>query len=149
MPNTQNMDPTLTLRQGLEVFQQQNAPSFSDTAYSERGTAFLRDHDIAHVVFGCDTSLYGEGVVKLWTTFGTTLSFGQVLRGYSDAQAFTLFHGYSVRHILRHVGRLLRAAPRVIYRARQMRRPWPFSNYSAHLDTPLADLRRTFNIRVV
>jgi len=77
-----------TLQEGLAEFQTKNQKYFSKRTLSNSGEEFLQCHDIAHVVFGCDTSLYGEGVVKLWTTFGTTMSFWKVTKGYRDASAF-------------------------------------------------------------
>ncbi|MFK8164872.1 MAG: hypothetical protein AB8H12_20670 [Lewinella sp.] len=76
------MGDNITLEEGLKYFQEKNKQYFSEKEYSKKGAAFLRCHDIAHVVFGCKTTVYGEGVVKTWTTFGTILSFWEVITGY-------------------------------------------------------------------
>ncbi len=59
------MEETITLRQGFDKFQKRNRKLFADRPLSKEGEKFLRCHDIAHVVFDCDTSIYGEGLVKI------------------------------------------------------------------------------------
>lgn len=143
------IDDSMILQEGLEAFQKKNRKYFSKRSYSEEGKEFLRCHDIAHVVFGCDTTLYGEGVVKIWTTFGTTSSFWKVIRGYNDANAFELFSEYSFRHVMKNIFSYLRVIPKAIVSAKKMTKPWPFSSYQAYLNTPISEIRKEFNIQVL
>ncbi|NNC95693.1 MAG: hypothetical protein HKN92_09035 [Chitinophagales bacterium] len=143
------MDDSITLQQGLEKFQAGNMKIFSDQTISSEGEEFLKHHDIAHVVFGCDTTIYGEGVVKIWTTFGTTLSFWKVINGYSEANAFELSREYSFQHVIKNIFRFLVVIPKVIYRAKQMSKPWPFSGYKTYLNTSISEIRREFSIQIV
>ena len=73
------MNDHITLQEGLDLFYEKNMKYFSARDISEEGAAFLKCHDVAHIVFGCDTSIFGEGVVKTWTTFGTTLGFWKIM----------------------------------------------------------------------
>ncbi len=139
-------DPTLTLRQGIQRFAETNKAVLSDRETSEEADTFFRCHDTAHVVFGCDASIVGEGTVKLWTIFGTTLGFWHHLRGYSEADAFSLFRQYSRRHIAKHMLSLIANVPRTIGRARRMRKRWPWSEHEAYLDMSLAEIRAQFGI---
>lgn len=139
-------DPSLTLREGLDRYVAANQEILTTRDLSEEAAEFFACHDVAHVVFGCDTSLYGEGTVKLWTIFGTTLGFWGHLRGYSEANAFALFRLYSGKHIATNTGRLLVSVPGTIRRARRMRQRWPWTGYEAHLDRPLHDIRSEFGI---
>ena len=91
------MKGNITLQEGLDKFYEKNRKYFSERSISAEGEEFLKCHDIAHVLFDCDTSICGEGVVKIWTTFGTTLSFWKVVSGYNEAGAFELFRMYSFR----------------------------------------------------
>lgn len=143
------MEENLTLRAGIARFHKKNKKYFAKRSNSEAGEAFLADHDVAHIVFGCDTTIYGEGVVKIWTTFGTNLSFWKVINGYQEASAFELFRRYSFGHILKNILRFMVVIPKVIVRAKRMSKPWPFSGYSAYLDTPLVEIRKAFNIQIV
>lgn len=76
---------TITLRQGLEMFHKENKDylSHDKEGISSKAKAFFMSHDIAHVLFGCDISLFGEGSVKIWTIFGTTLRFLESYRRLS------------------------------------------------------------------
>jgi len=139
-------DPSLTLSQGLERYFTANERLLTTREVSEAAAQFFRCHDVAHVVFGCDTTLSGEGTVKLWTIFGTTLGFWRHLRGYSEADAFALFRQYSRRHLASNIGRLFLSVPGTIQRARRMRRRWPWSEYEPYLEWTLREIRSEFDI---
>lgn len=141
-------DPSLTLAEGLARYFRANAGVLTTRDVSEGAAAFFRCHDVAHVVFGCDTSLYGEGTVKLWTIFGTTLGLRGHLRGYAEAGAFALFRQYGWRHVVRNTVRLIPSVPATIRRARAMRAPWPWEGHEDLLDRTLTDLRAEFGIEL-
>lgn len=143
------MDDTRTLQEGLDDFYKKNSQYFAERPQSEKAKQFLRNHDVAHVVFDCDTSIYGEGVVKIWTTFGTTLSFWKVITSYNEADAFELFKMYSFRHVSKNIFKVLKSIPKTILRARRMSQAWPFEDYDNYLNTPLVEIRKMFNIEVV
>ena len=143
------MEPELTLQQGLDQFREKNAKYFSDKPKSETAEPFMQSHDIAHVVFGCNTTIYGEGVVKVWTTFGTDQTFWKVTKGYNDASAFSLASEFSFMHVVKNIGRFLLAIPKTIIRAKQMKKPWAWAGYVPYLNKPIAEIRREFNILVV
>lgn len=139
----------VSLRQGLHKLQEENTGVFSDGEISPEAQEFFRCHDVAHVVFGCDTTLFGEGVLKLFTIFGTTLGFWSHLFGYSEGGAFGLFRQYSALHFLKNLFWLLLNAPRAIFRARRMSKPWPWADHSEYMDRSLEDIRTEFNIVVI
>lgn len=142
-------NPELTLRAGIAQFCEKNAALLAERNVSPEAKAFFRFHDTAHVVSDCDTSVFGEGVVKMFTIFGTTLGFRGHLAGYSEADAADLFRQYSMGQLIRDGGRLILVAPKVITRARRMYKPWPWSDHSQYLDRPLGAIRREFNIKVL
>jgi ubiquinone biosynthesis protein Coq4 len=147
--NNIKMTGDITLQEGLDKFQEQNMKYFSNRQTSERAQNFLLCHDVGHVVFGCDTSIYGEGVVKLWTTFGTTLGFWKVISEYNEANAFELFKMYSFGHVAKNISRFLLVIPTVIIRAKRMTKPWPFSAYEPYLNTPISEIRKEFGIQIL
>jgi len=140
------MHSQLTLERALDEFYRVNAECFPESTPDDKARDFLRKHDIAHVIFGCDTTLSGEGKVKLWTIMGTTLGFWKHLKGYYPARAFELSRQYCWRHILKHLPRLFIALPRIWFRSRQMSKRWPWDNYSDYLDHTLQQIRHEFNI---
>ena len=143
------MDGDLTLQQGLDIFNQKNRQYFSQRTYSAEAEVFLKCHDIAHVVFECDTTIFGEGLVKIWTTFGTTWGIWKVISGYNEVNALELFRMYSFQHVAKNIIRLLVTIPTVIIRAKRMTKPWPFSDYKNYLDTPLSEIRKRYNIQLL
>jgi len=143
------MGKKLTLQEGLDAFNKKNAKYFSDRDTSEEAKEFFRCHDIAHVVFGCDTSIYGEGVVKIWTVFGTSLGFWKHITGYQEADAFALFGMYSWGHVAKNLLGLFISIPSIIIRAKRMSKLWHWSDFERYMDTPIDKIREEFNIDAI
>ncbi len=61
----------LTLKEGLDELYT-SAPEVAAVS-ARKGKAF-RDHDLTHVIFGCDTSITGEILLNPWILFGTTIT---------------------------------------------------------------------------
>ena len=135
-----------TLRTELAGFLAANSKYFSDREVSVGAQEFFRCHDVAHVVFGCDASIVGEGKVKIWSIFRTTLGFRKHLKGYSEADAFGLFLQYSWSHVARSMARVIRDVPRAILGARRMQKRWPWAMHDEYMDMPLAQIRAEFGI---
>ncbi len=140
------MEKDTTLREAFGKFHRKNSQVISDTEVLNDTEKFFNCHDIAHVVFGCDTTLRGEGIVKLWTIFGTTLGFADHIKEYDEASAFELFKKYSLKHILVNIAKLIIVAPVVIIRAYKMKKKWPWSSYDKYLDISIYQIRKEFNI---
>lgn len=141
----------ITLRQGLEKFYKENGNylSHNKNEISREAKNFFKSHDIAHVLFGCDISLFGEGSVKVWTIFGTTLGFWNHISAYKEASAFELSRNFSLAHFVSNIFKLLLSIPVLIVRARNMNKSWPWSEFEPYLDTPISEIRKEFNIQVL
>ena len=135
------------MREALAELDAKNAKSFGSRECSLEAQQFFRCHDIAHVIFDCNTSMSGEGKVKIWSMFGRTLGFWEHIRGYSEANAFSLFRQYSLPHVLRSIVSLAIAMPRAFYRAKRMSKPWPWLAHDSYLDTSIKTIREEFKIR--
>ncbi len=145
------MNDNMTLQQGLEAFYQEYEGDLNHNkkGNSSEADAFFKAHDIAHVLFGCDISLFGEGAVKIWTIFGTTLGFWKHIRAYNQVNAFALSQNFSFADIASNIFKLLWSIPILIGRAKRMHKPWPWTGFEAYMDRPLADIRKEFNIQVL
>jgi len=141
----------LTLRQGLEKFYEEYRGhlSHNNEGIPSEVKTFFKSHDIAHVLFGCDISLYGEGSVKIWTIFGTTLGFWQHIKAYNKASAFELSRNFSLSHVVNNIFQFLFSIPALIIRAKKMHKPWPWTEYESYLDTSITEIRKEFNIKVL
>ncbi|WP_394751268.1 hypothetical protein [Spongiimicrobium salis] len=140
-----------TLREGLEAFYENYQESLNhlDKGLPKEVRDFFRSHDVAHVIFGCDISLFGEGTVKLWTVFGTTLGFWKHLSEYRKANAFELSKKFSPTVAIRDFFKLFIMIPSLILRAKRMHRPWPWKDFEEYLDLPITEIREEFNIKVL
>lgn len=141
----------MTLRQGLAEFYKEHESQLShnESGIPSEVKTFFMSHDIAHVLFGCDISLFGEGAVKIWTIFGTSLGFWNHMNEYKKANAFELARNFTLAHIVSNTLKLLLLFPVLIIRSKNMHQPWPWSEYEPYLDIPLSEIRKTFNIRVL
>lgn len=140
----------MTLRQGLSNFRANYKEHLTHdkTDLSKEVKAFFESHDIVHVLFDCDISLYGEGCVKIWTIFGTTLGFRGHLTGYKAANAFKLSQNFTFVHFMKNIFKFLVSIPNIIISAKRMTKPWDWAGFENYLDIPLADIRKEFNIRL-
>lgn len=66
----------ISLTKALDIHYEKN-PNFRkwNEYKSELMQKTMKAHDIAHVVFGCDTTLSGEFRVELFSFFGVNLTF--------------------------------------------------------------------------
>jgi len=142
---------SITLRQGLEKFHTENKAylSHDKEGITAEAKSFFKSHDIAHVLFGCDITLFGEGSVKLWTIFGTTLGFWNHIKGYSAAGAYEISKDFGFGHAFRNTFKFLFFIPTLIIRAKKMHKPWPWAGFEAYLDMPIDSVRKEFNIQVL
>ncbi len=145
----QGQDSHLSLREGLAEYRSSVSDLLEEPAVSAGMREYVEAHDVAHVVFGCDTSGRGEIVLARWSLFGTTDSIRPYLRALAYRETARLFLAILD---LRNIGYGIRAIPAAltaVWRSLFMTRRWPSRDYGAWLDRPLAEIRREFNIRVV
>lgn len=142
-------DSAQTLRDGLAEYHAANPGLLDPGSMAPEAAALFQQHDAAHVLFGCDTTLRGETLIDTWTIFGSSLG----LRGYlAYLRLPQVNQVFSEAGRLRILIELLRCSPdvlRVIARSRRMARAWPWREHDRHLDRPLRELREEFEIRVV
>lgn len=144
-------EKSITLKQGLEKFYEDYRENLShtDDSLPVEVRHFFKSHDIAHVVFGCDISLFGEGSVKMWTIFGTTLGFWRHIAEYRKADAYELAKKLEPMTYLSNLLKLMGAIPLLILRAKKMNKPWPWTEYENYLDIPICKIREEFNIKIL
>lgn len=139
----------LTLEQALQEFGEVNSGLLYEREMTDDSREFFRRHDIAHVVFGCDTTLVNEGMVKLWTAFGTTLGFWGHIAAYSRGETADIVGSLRMATVITTFFRVAALVPKVVIRCRAMTKPWPWADHQAHLGRRLVDIRREFNIKPI
>jgi hypothetical protein len=138
---------TQSLRDGFAEYALKNPALLRGDRLSGEAREFFRCHDAAHVVFGCGTSLSDETVVKLSSIFGTSAGLS-VLRGYRLHESIDIYKRLAVRDVLRACAAAIVVVPRTIVRCLRQRKRWPWSDFDAELDVPLAQIRSTYGIVV-
>ena len=145
----QELESELTLAQGIVEYRDLN-PGLDDArGASPEGAEFFACHDVAHVVFACDTSLLNEAMADAWTLFGTTVTLRQFI-GFMRIEEH--------QDIIQKVGwptvvlTTIKAIPLILLialRATTMTKRWPWNSFSTYLQTPLREIRREFHIRPI
>lgn len=142
-------DSRLTLREAITQLRQEDAKDrdVASTVAPEVERS-MTAHDAVHAVFACDTSDRGEAVAHAWMLLGTTLTRRELheVMASRDHRSFAAGIGHRRRLLA-----LLSALPAIAaaaLRARRMSRRWPWDGYDRYLDTPLADIRREYGVRV-
>jgi ubiquinone biosynthesis protein Coq4 len=148
-PRYASQESGQTLRDGIAEYRACNPGLLDPGSMAAEAAALFEQHDAAHVVFGCDTTLRGETLVDTWTIFGSTIG----LRGYlAYLRLPQVNQVFAEAGRLRIAAELVRCAPdvlRVVARSRRMARPWPWREWERHLDRSLRELREELGIRVV
>ena len=144
----------LTLREGLDELYRHN-PEVG--AVSKVKGKIFTDHDLTHVIFGCDTSIVGEILLKPWILFGCNISMAELKKYAADPEVQRLNReGEALLG-----GRFISALKIVFYytpqffwiwftHVRKMNRKWPHSTLTDEMmGTRICDLRAEFNISVL
>ena len=87
----QNQDCELTLREGIEVYENYLVENNKIPLKDLKDSTLVRDHDASHVIFGLDTSLEEEALLDTWLLVGCSYKFSYLysytkLPGIKDLQ---------------------------------------------------------------
>jgi hypothetical protein len=142
-------DSPQSLREGLAEYYARNPRLLDPSQLPPDAAELFRQHDAAHVVFGCDTTLRGETLVDAWTIVGSTAGLRGYLRYFGYPQVNRIFAEVGWWRIAAESVRWLPDVLRVLARSRRLASRWPAADYGKYLDQPLGDIRRRFRIRMV
>jgi len=142
-------DSRMTLRQGIAEYFRQSGGLMNQSELPLDLGLGLRCHDVAHVVFGCDTTLLGEVVLARWSLFGVTGSMRPYLIGLRRRETRGLFRDALAAFRPAMLWHMLKFATVALVRSLRMRERWPFEDYGQYLDQPLWEIRERFGIRVL
>jgi hypothetical protein len=143
----QAQDCTVTLTEGIGAYYGAHPFLKRGATLSVEAQEFFRCHDAVHVVYGCDTSLPHEAIVKLSSFFGTTEGLG-VMRGYRLYESLDIYRELRTADILHTIALAPVQVPRTLWRCARQTRRWPWAAFDAYMNVPLRDLRADFGIRV-
>ena len=148
-PRYINQDSTQNLRAAIAEYYECNPGLLAPDDLPDDVALLFRQHDAGHVVFGCDTSLRGETLIDTWTVFATTAGLKGYLEYFKHPQVNQIFSEVGYLRITVEFVRCLPDVLRTIRHSRRLVAKWPWSAFEEHLDRPLCEIRREFNIAVI
>ena len=141
-------DCEMTLAEGLGEYYCSRDDLVTGRGPSASAQEFFRCHDVAHVVFGCSTTLTNEAMVKIWSFFGTTAGLALV-REYRSPESKEIYERIKWRDVPGTALRSIVNVPLVLFRCLRMHKRWPWSDFDRYKSVRLAEIRREFGIGVV
>lgn len=144
----QSPTSTQTLAEGLaEYLAAHPHLKRDDELAAPEARAFFRSHDIVHVLWGCDTSMPDEAIVKIASLFGTT-GGTQVLRGYAHHETLDIYRHLPPASTLAAFLLAPYLVLRTAWRCMRQHERWPWTDHARYMDASLGELRAEFGIRV-
>lgn len=148
MLSFQSPDCEMTLEEGLGEFYDSRDDLVLGRGASDSARKLFRCHDVAHVVFGCSTTLTNEAMVKIWSFFGTTAGLS-LIRDYRSPESQEIYEEIEWRDVLGTALRSTVNVPLVLVRCLRMQKRWPWSDFERYRGVRLAEIRREFGIRIL
>ena len=143
----QKQNSSQTLSEAMAEYTSNHSEHFKARTMTAQAEDFFSNHDVAHVVFGCDISLNDELVVKISSMFGTTAGLG-VLKGYNLPEAKDDYVDLGFKDICLTTLSSFILIPQTLWRCIRMQKRWEWKEHQAYLDIPLYEIRQSFGIRV-
>lgn len=140
----------ITLAQALENHYARN-PSFRrpDT-YPAPYRDILLVHDLVHIIYEVDTSLLGEAFAESISYLKTNTELTDHGRFWFSKEGRNivrrLVHEYTPLVMFRIILYLIYALPATAWKLRRQTKTIPLYTYEYSLDTPIAEIRRQYNI---
>jgi ubiquinone biosynthesis protein Coq4 len=140
---------TQTVREALAEYHEAIPGLLDEGALDGIARELFHNHDVAHVVFGCDTTIRQEALIDTWTLFGSDLGLSAYVRYMQTPEAKQILVDAGFFTLLREAIFALPDLVRVIVRARRMKKRWPWRDHETYLDRPLDQVREELGIAVL
>ena len=149
----QKQDCDLTLQEGLDCYYNTFPETTEIFEDDEQSGTLLRDHDCTHVIFGLDTSIEQESILDTWVLWGSKWKLKYLL-GYQKLpqikqlykDLYKEFGVFGFLKIFWKTGGLKRKA---MFRAKRMKKKWPFKMPEEYLSMKISDLRKEHGIEII
>ncbi|MGQ9869943.1 hypothetical protein [Leptodesmis sp.] len=147
-----------TLREGLEEYYTLNSHVMDPRALPTEFGKILLAHDVSHVVYGCDTSLYDELKILPLIWWTSDYTFGDHLKTIQnptiDSTVRDMYKDFlearGVLWLYVSIGFvLLQLLPELVFLRLKTchRQRWvPFMEFESLLDRPLLEIRQDFDL---
>ena len=149
----QKQDCDLTLQEALYCYYKSFPESKEVFEDNQESGTMMRDHDCTHVIFGLDISLEQEAILDTWVLWGSKWKLKYLL-GYNKLPQIkqltkNLFAELGVLGFLKLYWKVAGIKRKVIFRAFNMKKKWPFKVPEEYLSIKISDLRKKHGIQVL
>jgi len=145
----QEQDCPLTLKDAVAEYYTINSHLFSRPVPETPWTDLLVYHDVGHVFFGVNTSIMDEAAGDCWTLMGTDMSFKQYAEYAKTPEGKKLFKEIGPWLIVKSLIYSMPNVFKIWNRTRKMKKKWESRGFEKHMNTPLSELRQSYNLKIL
>lgn len=145
----QEQNCTLTLKEAVAEFYSVNAHIFSPPEADTIWTEFLVHHDVCHVFFGVNTTIFDEMGGDYWTLFGTDISFKEYWGYIFSPDGKKVVENIGSINIIKSLFWGIPLLIRVYFRSRKMSHKWAARDYQEYMNTPLSEVRKIHQLTIL
>ncbi|MEM7726551.1 MAG: hypothetical protein AAF208_09280 [Cyanobacteria bacterium P01_A01_bin.45] len=145
----QQQNSSQTLEEALEEYYSSFQELITEKNSKPKVAKLFRFHDVAHVIFGCDTSIKEETLTDTWTIFGSTVTLTEYMEYLKYPETTQVFQKEGFLQVMWSLIVSLPTVFKVIFRTFKMKKKWLFWDYKPYLNHSLKSIREEFNIQVM
>jgi ubiquinone biosynthesis protein Coq4 len=142
----------LTLQDALDLHYKLN-PQFTHWSKydTEAARYMIKNHDISHIIFGCDTSYPGEYCVQTWVKFGCQLNIKpQKLFGFlfnKDLIQIVL-PPKLIQYSLTHLAEFKQFEKEIKLLSSKQTKKWQYGHEENYMNKTVGEIRKEYNIKL-
>jgi ubiquinone biosynthesis protein Coq4 len=145
----------LTLSQALDEHYKIN-PQFTrydEFEITEAGST-IKSHDISHLIYGCDTSYFGEYKVQMWNNNGSSktmprISFKLIFSKDAKALIQLVIPTGLIKFALEHKDEMGEIKFKIKCQSNQMTKKWIYGEEENYMDKTIGEIRKEYGIQVL
>ncbi len=153
-PRYADKNSNQTVQQGLEEYYKINADLTNYATQPDDFGKILLAHDVAHIIYGCDTDMYDELKLLPLSWWTSECTFKEYLKMRKNPAVDVMYEDLIKRQgviwlylsIILVLPRLLRVLISIWFKTRNRRNKVPFLEFEPLLNRSLLDIRQEFGI---
>ncbi len=153
-PHYANKNSNQTVQQGLEEYYKINAYLTNHATQPDDFGKILLAHDVAHIIYGCDTDMYDELKLLPLSWWTSECTFKEYLKMRKNPAVDVMYEDLIKRHgtiwlylsIFAVLPKLLPELISIWFKTRNLQNKVPFLEFEPLLNRSLLDIRQEFGI---
>ncbi len=153
-PYYANKNSTQTLQEGLEEYYKVNSDLTNAATQPDDFGKILLAHDVAHIIYGCDTDMYDELKLLPLSWWTSECTFQEYLKMRKNPAVDVMYDDLIKRHgviwlylsIFTVLPKLLPELISIWFKTRNRQNRVPFLEFEPLLNRSLLDIRQEFKL---